>query len=101
MFNILQEDNQLVDLISYIGEPFPREVGGATLHPRQSLDSLDSSVFQQSGHTGVPEGSDISDDDISKEGPLVRVFLRPHEGVCSNEPFDIHPRQMVRVKSSK
>ena len=87
-FNILQEDGQLVDLVSYIGEPFPRETRGAAPRPRLSLDSLDDSVFQHEG---------TSDDDIAGEGPLVRVHLRSHEGVRSDKPFDIHPKQMVRT----
>lgn len=70
MFSILSEDDKLIDLISYIGHPFPR----------------------------IPQSETDITIATEKEDPvpLIRVFLFPHEGVPSNYPFIISPQQMVQ-----
>ena len=77
MFNILPKDNKLIDLITYVGDPFPLEGDDETVCSLEDDDSTNS------------RPSNLS--------PLVRVIIEPHEGVPASCPFSIHPKQIVRL----
>ena len=83
MFNIVQEENKLVDLITPIGDPFPLKRVSSLAAEDESSASL--------------EGSAENDEEKNESGPLIRILLKPHEGVPSLDPFDISPKQMVRI----
>ena len=100
--NIAQEDDKIVDLISFIDDPFPKtsflmDSSSETLQP----DHLSTSSCVEAS-TEVLGDEAISVEDTSHlnelvEGePLIRALIKPHEGISSNEPFDVHPRQIVR-----
>ena len=96
-FNIPQEDKKLVDLLTYIGEPFPK-VSSVPTSNCCSTDSLDTAVSadERDGVSGDERGSGAVTD------TLIKVLLNPHEGIPCEEPFNIHPKQMViDVNSSK
>lgn len=113
--NILQEDDKIVDLISFIGEAFPKN---------NFLTDSNSDTFMQtdhlrttSSHTHTPSynGDELEADTNGLEGgvdlnqsaecltecfveggePLIRALIKPHEGTYSHQPFDIHPKQIV------
>lgn len=106
MMNIMQEDNKIVDLITFIGDPFPKANflvdPGSDVGQTDHLHGHASSYEKDSGH-GVAGETDTKEftpclkelvEDDSE--PLIRAVIKPHEGVFSCEPFDIHPRQIVR-----
>lgn len=106
-FNILDQDETLLDMFTYIGDPFPRQTSTASLftkHP--STDSLEVLPPPSSDGIAPHPVSGTTHEDVSTlegsreeldgdEGALFRVTLTTHEGVASNEPFDVHPKQMV------
>ena len=70
VFNYKPDDDKLIDLISYIGQPFPK----------LSANNVSEPVVD------------------NETRPLVRAIIQPHEGVWSNGyPFTIEPQQMVRA----
>ena len=70
VFNYKPDDDKLIDLISYIGQPFPK----------LSANNDSEAVVD------------------NETRPLVRAIIQPHEGVWSNGyPFTIEPQQMVRA----
>ena len=81
MFNIIPEDNKLIDLITYVGEPFP-------------LEGNDETVCSLEDKT---EDDDNTNSRPSNLSPLVRVIIEPHEGVPASCPFSIHPKRIVRL----
>ena len=81
MFNILPKDNKLIDLITYVGEPFP-------------LEGDDATVCSVEDET---EDDDSTNSRPLNLSPLVRVIIEPHEGVPASCPFSIHPKQIVRL----
>ena len=103
MLNILQDDDKIVDLITFIDDPFPKtnflmETSSETLQP----DHFNSSCNE--ANTGAMEGgNDLSNDEPHSNelmgmfdgNPLIRALIKPHEGTSSSEPFDVHPRQIV------
>lgn len=115
VYNILQEDSDVVDLITTIGPPFPRHT--PTHSPAHPVPSTNTSSMDQrpgdgmeSGHSGdgVELGCGDSSGGVSGEVecdsqsglesvPMVRVVLRAHEGVRANKLFTIHPTQMVGI----
>lgn len=76
VYNIVPDDKQLVDLIVAVGRPFP-------INPHdQSLDDND----------------DVIDDDVINESwDLVKVMIKPHEGIVSSHPITINPKQTVSI----
>ena len=114
MYNILQEDDSLVDMITTIGHPFPRvphqspppphTVHSALspdekLRSRCGLDPGHGGNGMEPGHSSTSEGGDVeygSKPDV-ESSPIVRVFLRGHEGILANKPFSVHPTQMVCI----
>ncbi|KAL5499825.1 hypothetical protein EMCRGX_G011288 [Ephydatia muelleri] len=76
MFNNIQDDNKMLDLIQFCGNPFPRQQIGQ--------------------HVATGEGQQSLSDDNSTDCQLsFRVILKPHEGIQADDPFKIYPQQMV------
>ena len=74
VYNVIPDDHQLLDLTVVVGRPFP--INGTN----QSPDDYD----------------DVIDDDVMKEScGLVKVMIKPHEGVVSSHPITINPNQTV------
>ena len=70
VFNYKPDDDKLIDLISYIGQPFPK----------LSTNYDSEAVFD------------------NETRPLIRAIIQPHEGVWSTGyPFTIEPQQMVHT----
>ena len=96
MFNVLLKDDKILDFIAYIGEPFPRQPTNslvkACMRHSDSLDKEGNSALSLSSEGGECEGGEGGE---GGEGRIVRVLLKPHEGVLCFEPFDIHPKQMA------
>ena len=93
-YNILQEDGDLVDVITTIGPPFPKHT------PSPSPPHPHISSTQRCSGGGVdPKFGDSDENSNSHAGlesdPVVRVFLRAHEGVKADKPFSVQPTQMV------
>ncbi len=119
MFNIVQNDNKYVDIIMPIGEAFPKasDLLGNTSEPTVStplsrdcdtrLTSRSESSLLRSQKNNVLFNDLVSysesklDNTSADEGvplpnkQLITVFIKPHEGVRSANPFDIHPKQVV------
>lgn len=114
MYNMLEEDRNVVDLITTIGPSFPRQ--SAPHSPSRPLNSTPSSRMRQvisgcgmvSAHSGdgMEPGHATTSDCVGGDtecdsntdmelSPIVRVFLRGHEGVPASKPFSVHPTQMV------
>eukprot|EP00731_Ephydatia_muelleri_P012089 Em0006g983a len=76
MFNNIQDDNKMLDLIQFCGNPFPRQQIGQ--------------------HVATGEGQQSLSDDNSTDCQLsFRVILKPHEGIQADDPFKIYPQQML------
>ena len=101
----MQEDNKIVDLITFIGDPFPKANflvdSGSDVWQTDHL-LVHSSSCEKGNSTGVaaetleevsPRLKEFVEDGSE---PLMRAVIKPHEGVLSREPFDVHPRQIVR-----
>ena len=105
-FNILSQDETLLDLFTYIGDPFPRQTSStASLSAKHtSTYSLEAPPPPSSNAVSATCTSEVDvseleeefDEDCDGDGlSLFRVSLKAHEGVASSEPFDVHPKQMV------
>ncbi len=117
MFNIVLNDNKYVDLVMAIGDPFPRDdrLLGGTHRPmvdRPLSRGNNTGLVSRSESYLIPsEKSEFSDDffvshsesklgNISPDEKepnehLITALIKPHEGVRSMCPFDIHPKQIV------
>ena len=115
MMNILQEDDKIIDLITFIGEAFPKnsfltdfnsDTTMQTNHLRTTslhshTPSYNRDIELEDNTNGVDGGVDLDKSaemmECYLEGgePLIRALIKPHEGTCSHHPFDIHPRQIV------
>ena len=121
MFNIIQNDDKYVDLLMAIGDPFPRVscvLGSAhepTTRPRPPSREYGVDLISRSeSYLLHSEKSVVVDEPISSseskldtvtldgdepedESPctLISALIKPHEGVRSTDPFDIHPKQLV------
>ena len=107
MFNILQEDSDVVDLITTIGPPFPKHTHSPS-HLAPSPPSIDmdqrpcGGVESRHGDSGLELVHDDRSEGVSNDeeigldsDPVVHVVLRGHEGVPAAKPFTIQPVQMV------
>ena len=111
MRSILQEDNKIVDLITFIGDPFPKtsflmDSSGDTVQTdhlinTSSRDNSEEVETKSLNESGTGESSPCLND-LTVDGcePLIGALIKPHEGVSSNDPFDIHPKQIVSWYSS-
>ena len=81
----------------------PPAMPGLTPEPEPGRDGTETGLSGDGTESG--EGServeprqrseDGSQSSQGLDGPVVRVFLRGHEGVPADRPFSIHPTQMV------
>lgn len=74
-------------------------VGGGT-EPGHSQDGMESGQSRDGMESGQCEdkmepGQNGDEAEGELEDPVVRVFLRGHEGVRADRPFSVHPTQMV------
>ena len=113
--NLLQDDNKIIDLVTFIGEPFPKT--------DFLMDSGSDDIILQTDHFDVSTNDinepidanidSVEETDSEEQGAssfeqlvvtdcqqLIGALIKPHEGVFSNDPFDIHPKQMVRGKGN-
>ena len=76
VYNIVPDDKQLVDLTVAVGRPFPINA-----------------------HDQSPDDDDnvINDDVIKELCDLVKVMIKPHEGILSSHPITIDPKQTVSI----
>lgn len=72
-YNIVPQDNQLLDMLVFIGQPLP---------------------VIEDGQEVVPA---VQEEDCYRceEKPFIQVKLREHEGARANRPFDVTPSQQV------
>jgi len=72
-YNIVPQDNQLLDMLVFIGQPLP---------------------VIKDGQEVVPA---VQEEDCYRceEKPFIQVKLREHEGARANRPFDVTPSQQV------
>ena len=72
-YNIVPQDNQLLDMLVFIGQPLP---------------------VIKDGQEVVPA---VQEEDCYRceEKPFIQVKLREHEGERANRPFDVTPSQQV------
>ena len=116
MMNILQEDDKIVDLITFIGEAFPknnfltdsntdtimqtdhlRTTSSHTHTPSYNSDSqLEADTNGLGGGVNLDQSAECLMECFVESGePLIRALIKPHEGTYSHQPFDIHPKQIV------
>ncbi|NWR60365.1 DLEC1 protein, partial [Bucorvus abyssinicus] len=112
IYNHEQDDENLVDLLTFFGDPFPPKDTdendaasiGSTSESEIAL-KLDEtaipcgSVYPVSQTTDEPADSDSTEKEIITQEPatqkIVSVLIRPHEGVPADNPYSITPRQTV------
>lgn len=104
MYNILEEDNNVIDVITTIGPHFPNHTHSLTntsphSHVDEKSEHSNTSGGMEPGQSDASVGTEPghSDKSIDDGDSVVRVFLRGHEGTPANKPFSIHPTQMVNV----
>lgn len=73
VYNIEEDDNQLIDLIIDVGDPFPK------MHDGKEI---------------------VSDEQINTGLPLITVNVREHKGRHDNTSFRVEKTQMVLVLAS-
>lgn len=115
MMNILQEDDKIIDLITFIGEAFPKNsfltdsssdtsmqtdhLRTTSLHshtPFYNRDNeLEDSTNGLDGGVDLDKSAEMMECYMEGGEPLIRALIKPHEGTYSHQPFDIHPRQIV------
>ena len=113
--NILQEDDKIIDLITFIGEAFPKNnfltdsssdttmqtdhLQTKSLHshtPSYNHDNeLEDNTNGLDGGVDLDKSAEMMECYLEGGEPLIRALIKPHEGTCSHQPFDIHPRQIV------
>ena len=74
VFNIVPDDQQLIDLTVAVGRPFP-----ITDHDQSFNDNV------------------VDDDVMKKLCGLVKVMIKAHEGIVSSNPITINPKQTVSI----
>ncbi|KAM4705192.1 deleted in lung and esophageal cancer protein 1 [Rhinophrynus dorsalis] len=123
-YNREERSSKLLDLVMLYGDPFPlkdidgNEIVGSRLDYPESVGSpvnwdtipstsgtISSSSSRAISHLkDVEQAEDIEQDDnedsqdvtvLSDENKLISVILRPHEGVASDYPYCITPRQTI------
>ncbi|XP_010127726.1 PREDICTED: deleted in lung and esophageal cancer protein 1, partial [Chlamydotis macqueenii] len=112
IYNQEQDDNKLVDLLMFFGDPFPPQ--DTDENETASIGSnSESEIMLKLDQTAIPCGSiypasqtpDESSDSESKEKEIITekpaiqkiisVLIRPHEGVRADNPYSVTPRQIV------
>lgn len=115
IFDIIVNDEKMVNLVTTFGYPFPRTGNILALksYDEESMDGEKKAInenenSQEGGHLngtqlaecdeGVMEGeSEMSTASHEDGGDVVKVYLEPHEGREANtsSPFHVLPKQMV------
>lgn len=117
-----EDSSQLVDLIIAIGSQFPKQKNSspsllpngssrslpppsqpedlALLAHSLSQDGTESTLSDELNEQGQRDNEVAADlqTDLELDKPIVRVFLRRHEGVQASVPFTVHPTQMVIIE---
>lgn len=94
MFSIIQEDSDVVDLITTIGPAFPKY--SPSRHPAPFPPSIDVDQRPSRLEPGHGDTNDSVREEFGLDSdPVVHVVLRGHEGTQANRPFTLHPKQMV------
>ncbi|NXN46507.1 DLEC1 protein, partial [Rhinoptilus africanus] len=112
IYNIEQDDNKLVDLLMFFGDPFPPK--DMDENETASIGSnSESEIVLKLDQTAIPCGSiypasqtpdevsytNSKEEEIIAQEPtiqkIVSVLIRPHEGVPADSPYSISPRQIV------
>ncbi|CAH2281942.1 Hypothetical predicted protein [Pelobates cultripes] len=119
-YNREQDTSQLVDLVVLFGDPFPlKDIDGNEIVGRRSefSESQDSSMnwdqipntsgtmSQASSENGnFHEAQEQADTDVEESNQydeelppdkLISIIVRPHEGIASDYPYCITPRQTI------
>ncbi|XP_034257522.1 deleted in lung and esophageal cancer protein 1 isoform X2 [Pantherophis guttatus] len=110
-YNQDKDDDKLIDLLVFYGAPFPiKDADGNEINVLWESDTSSKNISFTSDSTWSPtrenpnletlfEDDEGSSDDSLWEPltlkPIVSVVLRPHEGVPSDYPFCITPKQIV------
>ncbi|NXY73098.1 DLEC1 protein, partial [Glareola pratincola] len=110
-YNLEQDDNKLVDLLMFFGDPFPPK--DMDENETASIGSnSESEIMLKLDQTAVPCGSVYpasqttdevsytnSKEELITQEPtiqkMVSVLIRPHEGVPADNPYSVTPKQIV------
>ncbi|NXD77470.1 DLEC1 protein, partial [Halcyon senegalensis] len=112
IYNQEQDDQKLVDLLMFFGDPFPPKDMAAnetasigSTSESEIVLKLDQtaipcgSVYPASQTTDEPPDSGSKEKRIVTEEPtiekIISVLIRPHEGVPADSPYSVTPRQIV------
>ncbi|NXY82619.1 DLEC1 protein, partial [Alcedo cyanopectus] len=103
-YNQEQDDQKLVDLLMFFGDPFPPK-DMAEKESASVGSTLESERVLKSDQAAIPCGrvSPVSQPTAEKgivpeEPPMEKIFsilLRPHKGIPADNPFSVTPRQIV------
>ncbi|XP_037357455.1 deleted in lung and esophageal cancer protein 1 [Talpa occidentalis] len=93
--------DRLVELLVFSGPPFPRlgQAGSELACPKtpESGSLLGSSSL--SSVSELSQGTPVSAEDSASAGegaaPMISVVLRAHDGVLSDHPYSVSPKQVV------
>ncbi|KAJ6659300.1 hypothetical protein lerEdw1_019171 [Lerista edwardsae] len=116
-FNQDKDDDKLIDLLVFYGPPFPiKDLDGNEIDVLWERDESDETVPSGTSHTSrstppvyrsedrtldriLEDDESLSDDTVSIPSftprKIISVVIRPHEGVPSDYPFCITPKQIV------
>ncbi|XP_033106181.1 deleted in lung and esophageal cancer protein 1-like [Anneissia japonica] len=109
IYNLEENDNKLLDMITSIGDPFPkRDENGLEIIPTAKEEALrleekpieESTIPQiqaavQPGNHQVIPDSEHPEEERNTQPRLIRVQLKEHEGNRTEQPFGITSKQMV------
>nr|XP_056713113.1 deleted in lung and esophageal cancer protein 1 [Euleptes europaea] len=113
-YNQDKDDDKLVDLLVFYGAPFPiKDIDGNEIEsPCEEKTPTDQTPYSSSSSTPPSHGegrnlnpifevdedgsSDRTEELLTLPSPkIISVVIRPHEGVPSDYPFCITPKQIV------
>ncbi|NXW46967.1 DLEC1 protein, partial [Nyctiprogne leucopyga] len=102
IYNQEQDDQKLVDLLVFFGDPFPRKDMDENKTASVGSTSESKIVLKTQACTFSKEfrsNSGSKEEKIITQGPTIQkitsVLIRPHEGVPADNPYSITPRQIV------
>ena len=93
-----------MDLVTAIGDPFPPHSHTNTSKDSEGKGGRREGREGREGGEGAREGGAdqerggggyFESETNDEGGPLIRVVMRPHEGVEGRKPFRVEPSQMV------
>lgn len=110
MYDIIIDDEKMINLITTFGDPFPKagNILALKLYDEEKNTSDKASpsdptinhhgrTSQANGNIGDGYENGESGGDIMREKDIIKVHLEPHEGQKANptSPFNILPKQTV------